>query len=222
MKCKEQFQFFKRIKIAKICPNDDKFYYLVYVQCTYSNNRKCVWFKGCVIIVLLFRSTTAADRGPQAELTCWVKRRQGSAKPKRKQFFSSDFLKFLWNIHQFISQMFRIRKNWGKGKTSYKFTKFCLLDHSWNFYRSVHIYGILSKIKQFYRCQKRLFYSFWIYILSVLLSYRGFIVYTKCFCWTNAGKLKISQNSMATGSLFYFYEDPFISVDFILSSTQIK
>ena len=47
-----------------------------------------------MIIVLLFRSTTAADRGPQAELTCSVKRRQGSAKPKRKQFFSSDFLKF--------------------------------------------------------------------------------------------------------------------------------
>ena len=123
---------------------------------------KFVWFKGCVIIVLLFRSTTAADRGPQAELTCWVKRRQGSAKPKRKQFFSSDFMKF------FEKSINSSLKCFVSGKIEEKVRPLINLP---NFvYWIIHeislgaftFMGSCQKLNNFYRCQKSLFYSFWI------------------------------------------------------------
>ena len=131
---------------------------------------------------LLFHCSAQLHQQTEAlrQLTCWVKRRQGSAKPKRKQFFSSDFMKFFEKSINSSLRCFVSGKIEEKVRPLINFTIVCLLDHSWNFYRSVHIYGILSKIKQFYRCQKSLFYSFWV---SVLLSYRGFTVYTMYFWW---------------------------------------
>ena len=78
-----------------------------------------------------------------------------------------------WKIYQFIQfipQMFRIRKNWIEGKTS---RKFCLLDHSWNFYRSVHkclFMGSCQKLDNFIDVKKVYFFPFEFLICFAKLS----------------------------------------------------